>query len=335
MANLLKARVTYAPFEYPKAYDFFQKQQLAHWVPWEVQMGSDIDDWKMKLSDTDKHVIGSILKGFTQTEIFIQDYWSNKVANWFKKPEIQMMANTFAGFESIHAAGYSYLEESLGIQNYAAFLHDPASKAKIDRLIETKGKTKREIALSLAIFSGFNEGVNLFSSFAVLMSFAQRNMLKGLGQIVSWSVKDESLHSDAGCWLFREFIAENPDLFDDALKKEIYDAARVTVELEDTFIETAFEKGDLPNLSKHDLKNYIRHRANTKLQDLGLKSNWKNLDKEALQRLEWFSILSGGVELQDFFAQKSTAYSKGLADFEGIWDSGVTEIESEKELNHG
>jgi ribonucleoside-diphosphate reductase beta chain len=317
--SLLKPRVTYAPFEYQEAYDYFLKQQMAHWLFVEVQMGADIDDWKLKLSETDKHVIGSILKGFTQTEIFIQDYWSNKVANWFKKPEIQMMANTFAGFESIHAAGYSYLEESLGIQNYEAFLHDPVSKAKIDRLIETKGKSKREIALSLAIFSGFNEGVNLFSSFAVLMSFAQRNMLKGLGQIVAWSIKDESLHSEAGCWLFRTFVKENPDLLDDTLKQEIYDAARLTVQLEDDFIEKAFEKGDLPNLSKSDLKNYIRHRANTKLQDLGLKSNWKNLDKESLERMEWFSVLSSGVELQDFFAGRVTTYSKGLADFEEIW----------------
>ena len=319
MSNLLTPRVTYGPFEYEAAYQFFQKQQLAHWVPWEVQMGADVNDWKLNLTDTDKHVIGSILKGFTQTEIFVEDYWSNKVANWFKKPEIQMMANTFAGFESIHAAGYSYLEESLGIQNYESFLHDPSSKAKIDRLMNTKGKTKREIALSLAIFSAFNEGVNLFSSFAVLMSFSQRNMLKGLGQIVSWSIKDESLHSEAGCWLFRTFMSEHPELWTDELKKEIYDAARLTVELEDHFIQTAFSKGDLPNLSMHDLKNYIRYRANTKLNDLGLKQNWKNIDKTSLERLEWFDVLSSGVEMQDFFAQKVTAYSKGLADFEDVW----------------
>lgn len=317
--SITKPRPTYGPFEYPKYYDFFQKQQMAHWLPWEIQMGSDINDWKMSLSETDKQVIGSILKGFTQTEIFIEDYWSNRVANWFKKPEIQMMANTFAGFESIHAAGYSYLEESLGIQNYEAFLHEPTAKAKIDRLMETKGKTKREIALSLAIFSGFNEGVNLFASFAVLMSFPQRNLLKGLGQIVSWSIRDEALHSQAGCSLFRDFISENQDLWTDEFKKELYDAARLTVQLEDEFVDKAFGKGDLPNLSKYDLKNYIRYRANTKLQDLGLKQNWKNLDKESLERLSWFDVLSSGVELQDFFAQRVSEYSKSTASFEEIW----------------
>jgi ribonucleoside-diphosphate reductase beta chain len=294
---------------------------MAHWLFLEVQMGADIDDWKLKLSETDKSVISNILKGFTQAEVVISDYWSNKVANWFKKPEVQMMANTFAGFETIHAAGYSYLEESLGIQNYEAFLHDPVAKAKIDRLIDTKGKNKKEIALSLAIFSAFNEGVNLFSSFAVLMSFSQRNLLKGLGQIVSWSIRDESLHSEAGCWLFRTFIEENPEIWTDELKAEVYEAARLTVKLEDDFINKAFEQGDLPNLTAYDLKNYIRHRANTKLQDIGLKSNWKSIDKESLERMEWFSVLSSGVEMQDFFSGRVSTYSKCTADFEGMWDA--------------
>jgi len=319
MPNMLTPRPTYGPFEYPKYYDFFQKQQMAHWLPWEIQMASDINDWKMNLSETDRQVVGSILKGFTQTEIHVTDYWSNKVANWFKKPEIQMMANTFAGFESIHASGYSYLEESLGIQNYDAFLHEPTAKVKIDRLMETKRKTKHDIAMSLAIFSAFNEGVNLFSSFAVLMSFPQRNMLKGVGQIVSWSIRDEALHSQAGCSLFKDFIAENEDLWTDDFKKELYEAARLTVQLEDDFIDRAFQKGDLPNLTKSDLKNYIRYRCKTKLQDIGLKQNWKNLDKEALERLSWFDVLSSGVELQDFFAQKVSEYSKSTASFEEIW----------------
>jgi ribonucleoside-diphosphate reductase beta chain len=319
MPNLLVPRITYAPFEYQKAYDYFLKAQSSHWLFTEVQMGSDVNDWLTKMSDLDRHVIGSILKGFTQTEIFVEDYWSNKVANWFKKPEIQMMANTFAGFEAIHAAGYSYLEETLGIQNYESFLFEPAAKAKIDRLIDTRGKSPREIALSLAIFSAFNEGVNLFSSFAVLMSFPQRNMLKGLGQIVSWSVKDEQMHSEAGCWLFRELIKENPDLWTDDMKKEIYDAARTTVELEDAFIDRAFEHGNLPNLSKHDMKNYIRHRANLKLQELGLKQNWKNVDKKSVDAMQWFDVMTGGVELQDFFANRVVEYSKGSASFENIW----------------
>lgn len=317
---LLDKRIEYGPFEYEEAYSFWLKQQVSHWLHSEIQMASDVNDWKLKLSNTEKKVLGNTLKGFVQAEIFIEDYWSTKVSRWFKKPEIQMMAHTFGSFESIHAVSYSYLEETLGIQDYKSFLTEPAAKAKIDRLINTKGKTKEEIAKSLAIFSGFNEGVNLFSSFAILMSFSQRNLMKGLGQIIAFSIRDESLHSEAGCWLFRTFVKEYPEVLTDSLKQEIYEAARLTVQLEDDFIDRAFELGDLPNLTKNDLKNYIRYRANSKLQELGLKSNWKSIDKDALERLQWFSVLSSGVEQADFFASRNTAYSKSVASFENIWE---------------
>lgn len=317
---LLDKRLEYGPFEYEDAYSFWLKQQVSHWLHTEIQMASDVNDWKLKLSDTEKKVLGNTLKGFVQAEIFIEDYWSSKVSRWFKKPEIQMMAHTFGAFESIHAVSYSYLEETLGIQDYKSFLTEPAVKAKIDRLINTKGKSKEEIAKSLAIFSGFNEGVNLFSSFAILMSFSQRNLMKGLGQIIAFSIRDESLHSEAGCWLFRTFVKEYPEVFTTELKADIYEAARLTVQLEDTFIEKAFELGDLPNLKQSDLKNYIRYRANSKLQELGLSSNWKTIDKDSLERLQWFSVLSSGVEQADFFASRVSTYSKSIASFEDIWE---------------
>lgn len=318
--SLLTPRVTYAPFEYPAFYKFWELQQQSHWLHLEVSMASDINDWKMNLSESEKNVIGNILKGFTQSEIFIQEYWGSMVCKWFKKPEIQMMAATFAAFESIHAVSYAYLNQSLGLEDFSAFLHEPTAKAKIDRLISTKGKTKEEIAKSLAIFSAFNEGVNLFSSFAILLNFSRFNKMKGLGQIIAFSIKDESLHSDAGCWLFRTLISEFPEIWTDELKKEIYEAARVTVELEDAFIEKAFELGDIEGISAKDLKNFIRNRCNTKLEDLGLKKNWKNIDKESLKSMEWFDILSTGTSMQDFFSGRVSDYSKGVTDFSKIWE---------------
>lgn len=317
---LLKPRATYSPFEYPEAYRFWELQQQSHWLHSEVAMAGDINDWKQTLSESEKNVIGHILKGFTQSEVFIQEYWSSMISGWFKKPEIQMMAATFSAFESIHAVSYAYLNDSLGLNDFAAFLHEPTAKAKIDRLMETKGKSKAEIARSLAIFSAFNEGVNLFSSFAVLLNFSRFNKMKGLGQIIAFSIKDESLHSEAGCWLFRTLISEYPEIWTDDLKKEIYDAARLTIELEDKFIDKAFELGPIEGLTAHDLKAFIRNRCNTKLQDLGLKNNWKNIDKEALSRLSWFDILSAGVSHSDFFASRVSDYSKGNVDFSKIWD---------------
>lgn len=318
--SLMTPRATYAPFEYDQAYRYWELQQQSHWLHTEIAMASDINDWKMNLTDSERNVVGQILKGFTQSEVFIQEYWSQMVAKWFKKPEIQMMAATFSAFESIHAVSYAYLNDSLGLSDFAAFLHEPTAKAKIDRLMETKGKSKAEIARSLAIFSAFNEGVNLFSSFAVLLNFSRFNRMKGLGQIIAFSIKDESLHSEAGCWLFRTMIQEYPEIWTDELKQQIYQAARDTVELEDAFIDKAFELGPIEGLDPADLKAFIRHRCNTKLNDLTLKSNWKNIDKEALARLSWFDVLSSGVSHADFFASRVTDYSRGSIDFSKIWD---------------
>lgn len=318
--SLLNPRAAYAPFEYDQAYKYWELQQQSHWLHHEISMASDINDWKLNLTETEKNVIGHILKGFTQSEVFIQEYWGSMISNWFKKPEIQMMAATFSSFESIHAVSYAYLNQSLGLEDFEAFLHEPTAKAKIDRLITTKGKSKKDIARSLAIFSAFNEGVNLFSSFAVLLNFSRFNKMKGLGQIISFSIKDESLHSEAGCWLFKTFINEYPDVLDDELKKEIYDAARLTIELEDNFIDKAFSFGEVEGLTSTDMKAFIRHRANTKLTDIGLKKNWKSIDREALERMSWFDALSSGTQHADFFASRISDYSKGTADFSKIWN---------------
>lgn len=323
--SLTQKREVYKPFEYPKAFEFFEKQQQAHWLPTEVSMAGDINDWKTELNEVEKSVVGNVLKGFTQAEIHVEDYWSNKVAKWFKKPEIQMMANTFAGMEAIHMWGYSYLNDSLGLDDYAAFMEDKSTMAKLDRLKVIKGSTIEDKARSLAIFSGFTEGVHLFSSFAILLNFSRFNKLKGVGQIVTWSIRDESLHSEAGCWLFRQFCSENPGV-KEQIESDIYEAARLTVKLEDDFIDMCFGDAEIKDqelkkmfnvspvegLDKDDLKQYIRHRTNTKLQDLGYNSNWRNIDKEAIKRLEWFDALSAGVEFQDFFAQRVTTYSKGV-----------------------
>lgn len=324
---LLESRIEYKPFRYQKCYEYWLAQQQAHWLPTEVQMSSDLADWSERLTEQERRVIGGILKGFIQTELVVNDYWTRKVAAWFPHPEISMMCSAFGSFESIHGIGYAYLNDSLGIFDYDAFLKEPAAKAKIDRLVDTPSKTKEDIAKSLAIFSAFTEGVSLFSSFAALFNFSRFNKLKGVGQIITWSCRDEALHSEAGCYLFREFVKEYPEVWTDEVKKTIYDAARTTIELEDNFIDTVFEGNEVEGISSKDLKNFIRHRANTKLGELGLKMNWKNIDKEAIERMAWFDAMTNGVEHTDFFAQRVTSYSKGHIDFSKIFDKKVTKTD--------
>ena len=174
-----------------------------------------------------------------------------------------------------------------------------------------------ERAKSLSIFSAFTEGVNLFSSFAVLLSFKMRNKLKGVGQIVEWSVRDESLDSEAGCWLFRTLMKEEPRFKTKKLISEIEEAAQMSMKLEFDFIDKVFEMGDLENLTKEELKNFIKHRINTKMVDLGLKPivPASEIDKRALKTMKWFDAVIAGKQHTDFFASRVTNYSKGHLDW--------------------
>jgi ribonucleoside-diphosphate reductase beta chain len=317
MSNIIEERVVYKPFEYPKAHDFWLKQQQAHWLHTEVPMMSDINDWKQNLTETEKNIIGSILKGFAQTETIVNDYWSNLVTKWFRKPEVIKMAVTFGAFETIHAEAYSLLNEELGLDDFSEFLEDETTMAKIEALMNVRDShdgsvNYAEVARSLAIFSAFTEGVNLFSSFAVLLSFKLRNKLKGVGQIVEWSIRDESLHSEAGCWLFRQLLADNPELNTPELKKYVEDAARLSLKLELDFINKVYEMGDLEGCTQYDLTNFIKHRVNTKMKDLGYESIIEDIDEDSVVKMRWFDNLSGGKQHSDFFATRVTNYSKGV-----------------------
>jgi ribonucleoside-diphosphate reductase beta chain len=287
-------------------------------------MMSDLTDWNSNLNATEKNLIGSILKGFAQTETIVNDYWSGLVTKWFRKPEIIMMATTFGAFETIHAEAYSLLNETLGLDNFSEFLEDEATMAKIENLMVVRDsfngeKDLHEIAKSLAIFSAFTEGVNLFSSFAILLSFKLRNKLKGVGQIVEWSIRDESMHSEAGCWLFRTLIEENPHLKTKELEAAINEAALLSLKLELDFIDKVYELGDLEGCPKYDLQNFIKNRVNTKLGDLGYNPIITNIDMTAVERMKWFDHLSAGKQHTDFFANRVTNYSKGHM----TWDESI------------
>ena len=308
----------YKPFEYQTAFDFYKDQHRAHWLADEVPLASDLNDWKLKLTEPEKNLIGNILKSFAQTEVHVNDYWSTKVSVWFPKPEIQAMARVFADFESIHAEAYARLNEELGLDDFKAFLEDETSKAKIDRLVETPGESLEERALSLAIFSAFTEGVNLFSSFAILMSFQLRNLMKGTGQIVEWSVRDESLHSKAGCWLFRTLLEEQPELNTAELRSKVAEACQLSVQLEFDFIDKAFEMGDIDGLNISQLKNFIKARANEKMTELGYNAIYNDIDPGLLKQIEWFGHLTSGKTHQDFFAGRVTSYSKSTADWDDL-----------------
>lgn len=316
MLKINEERIEFKPFQYQWAYDYWFKQQNAHWLHTEINMQQDVIDWRENLNEKEKNVIGNILKGFTQTECEVGNYWSSYVPKWFPVPEIKMMAQTFGAFETIHAVAYSYLNDTLGLDDFSEFLEDEATMNKLKVLMDINPNTTdlSEIARSIALFSAAAEGIQLFSSFAVLLSFRRSNRLTGIGQQMIFSVRDESLHSEAGCKLFRTIVEEYPDIWNEKLRSDIYNGIHYAIQNEFTYINKVFELGDLDTISKEQLKNFMYDRANRKLVELNLKPVY-NVDKQLLKSMDWFYILVSGEQQTDFFANRETGYSKPNEDW--------------------
>jgi ribonucleoside-diphosphate reductase beta chain len=321
--GLFDHRVAYKPFEYPDYYtEGWLKQAQAFWLHTEIPMSGDVKDWNERLTPAEKNLVGNILLGFAQTECAVSDYWTQKVVSWFPKHEIQQMAMMFGSQETIHAVAYSYLNETLGLDDFEAFLHDEATMDRFDNLVAYNGSDRTGIGRSLAIFSAFAEGVSLYSAFAVLYSFQLRNLLKGIGQQMKWSVRDESLHSKMGCQLFRHMCEEDSTLLEEC-REDIIKAAEAMHDAEMNYIDKMFEMGDIEGMKSYDLKQFIKKRLNEKLVELGYVdlADFFAFDSSAADNLDWFYHLTGGVTHTDFFAIRPTDYSKANEgeDFEDIW----------------
>jgi ribonucleoside-diphosphate reductase beta chain len=300
-------------FEYPDFFEAYHKAQSSQWRPQEVSLESDIRDWQSATTE-EKEIIGGILRGFTQLECHVSDYWSG-VPNWFPKHEIAAVARAFALSEIVHAEAYNLLSDTLGLDEFEAFLGDPIAQQKIGYFLENRG-----IKESLAVFSGAGEGVSLFSSFAVLLSLNLTGRFKGIAQIISWSALDEQQHSDTGIALFRELIKEDPLTHEEAMM--ISQGFKTVLRNEEAFLDQIFNGRNLGTITLYDTKQYVRWRANERLTKLGLSIPLFQVDKEAADRIKsWFHPLMAGATSTDFFAQSKDGgnyVSKPTQDFTGV-----------------
>ena len=324
---LLDAKPIYKPFSYPWAYDAWLLQQKIHWLPEEVPLADDVKDWKKNLTPGEKHLLTQIFRFFTQADIEVNNCYMQNYAQVFKPTEIQMMIAAFSNIETVHIAAYSHLLDTIGMPEteYQAFMKYKEMKDKYDYMQKFGVETPKAIAITLAVFGAFTEGLQLFASFAILLNFQRFNKMKGMGQIVTWSVRDETLHTNSMIKLFRTFIQEYPDIWTEELRSEIYEACATIVHFEDAFIDLAFEVGDVQGLTAREVKKYIRYIADRRLLQLGLKEIYMVEENP----LPWLDEILNGVEFANFFENRVTEYSKAAT--VGTWDDVFDEVDAARE----
>jgi len=219
--SLLDARAVYKPFQYPWAYDAWLIQQRSHWLPEEVPLADDVKDWRRNLNDAERNLLTQIFRFFTQADVEVNNCYMKHYSQVFKPTEVQMMLSAFSNIETIHISAYSHLLDTLGIPEaeYQAFLKYKEMKDKYDYMQQWGVDTPEDVAKTLAVFGAFTEGLQLFASFAILLNFPRFNKMKGMGQIVTWSARDESLHTNSIIKLFHTFIEENPHVWTDEMRR--------------------------------------------------------------------------------------------------------------------
>ena len=313
--GLLESSHSYKPFRYPWAFDFWKRQQQIHWMPEEVPLGEDCKDWAIKLNESERNLLTQIFRFFTQSDVEVNDNYMERYSRVFKPTEIKMMMSAFSNMETIHIAAYALLLETIGMPEteFSSFLKYKEMSDKHDYMQNFDINSNKNIAKTLAMFGAFTEGLQLFASFAMLLNFPRFNKMRGMGQIISWSVRDESLHCEGMIKLFHEFTKET-ECLTKSVKNEIIECCQNVVSLEDNFIDLAFEMGSVEGMCPQDIKKYIRYIANWRLDQLKLEKIYDVQEHP----LPWLTEILNGVEHANFFEARATEYSKVAT--KGSWE---------------
>ncbi len=318
--SLLSANPVYKPFHYPWAYDAWLQQQRIHWLPEEVPLADDVKDWQKNLTKEERNLLTQIFRFFVQADVEVNNCYMGHYSRVFKPTEVCMMLASFSNTETIHIAAYSYLLDTIGMPEveYEAFLRIKEMRDKYEYMQSFNTSTKLDIAKTLAMFGAFTEGLQLFASFAILLNFPRFNKMKGMGQIVTWSARDETLHTNSIIRLFHTFLSENPEVKSKDLFEDLKNACSIVVGHEDSFIDKAFELGGVEGLDAENVKKYIRYIADNRLNQLGINPIY-NVGKNPLPYMD---EMLNSLEHANFFESRATEYSRAAT--QGTWDEAFS-----------
>ena len=312
--SLLEPNKAYKPFSYPWAVDFAVKHEHLHWGEWEAKLQDDVMQWQTKLNEVEKNHITQILRLFTQSDVAVGTNYLEHYIPKFKNNEIRAMLTSFANREFTHQRSYALLNDTLGLpeEEFSAFTAVDEMKDKLEFMANIDTNSLAGLAKAVAR-SAINEGMSLFSAFVMLINYTRFGKMKGMGEIVQWSIRDETIHADGMTKLFREFCKEHPRIVNDEFKADIYGMVREAVMLEDKVIDLAYQMGEIEGLKASEVKQYIRYIADRRLIQLGLKGNYQVKENP----LDWLEPLISTSSFDNFFETTVTEYSSnGLA---GDW----------------
>lgn len=326
--SLLEARAIYKPLAYPWAFSAFQTQNSILWLPEEVPMGDDVADWKKKLTDNERALLTQVFRFFVQADVGVNESYLTNYMQVFKPTEVRMMLSAFANMESIHVHGYAFLIDTLGMPEteFSAFLDYKEMRDKWEYMQQFGVGSARDVALTLAAFGAGIEGLSLFASFAILLSFPRRGLMKGMGQIVAWSSRDETLHTLSMIRLFHTFLSENPKIWNKEFQWKVATNFHQIATHENAFVRLAFAQGGIEGITEQEVQDYITYLAIRRLTQLGVPQPmiaWWFPRESEHNPLPWLDEMMSAIEHANFFEARATEYQKAAT--EGSWEDAFNE----------
>jgi ribonucleoside-diphosphate reductase beta chain len=319
---LLEESKSYKPFSYPWAVEYAIKSEKAHWGEWEAKLQDDVAQWNNgKLTDAERNHITQILRLFTQSDVQVGTNYLESYIPKFKNNEIRAMLTSFANREFVHQRSYALLNDTLGLpeSEFSAFAAVKEMSGKLEFMSDIDVGSQSGLCKAVAR-SVINEGMSLFSAFVMLLNYQRYGKMRGMCEIVEWSIRDESMHCEGMVRLFRTFCEEHPRIVTDAFKSNIYQMVRNAVSLEDAVIDLAYEMGNLEGLSSEEVKSYIRYIADRRLIQLGLKGNYGVKENP----LPWVDWIIAGDSHKNFFEGVVTDYNAaGISGDDWGWGSAA------------
>lgn len=312
--DIFQPRINILPYKYPQLLQYKDAIRHSYWIDTEFNFTTDIDDFKTKISDSERECIKRTMLAIAQIEVSVKTFW----ADMYKRmpiTEIGDVGMTFAESEVRHKDAYARLLRILGLEEeFERVVEIPAIKNRINYLKKyldgTRSRSNKMYTKSVLLFSLFIEHISLFSQFLIMMSFnKEKNLFKGISNVVEATSKEEDIHGNFGAEIINIIKTENPEWFDDEFNDLIYSASQKAYQAECGILDWIFEYGELEFLSKETVKNFIMNRFNNSLKRINMNPIF-DVNIYELEKTLWFDVEITSTKEGDFFYKKQIDYNK-------------------------
>lgn len=312
--DIFKKRTSLKPYEYPELAQYVDAVRHSYWIHTEFNFTSDVNDFKVNISDSERDAIKKTMLAIAQIEVAVKTFWGN-LYNKMPKPEIGAVGFTFADSEVRHMDAYAHLLEILGLnEEFEKLTEVPVMKQRIEYLNKvislSRTNENREFTESVLLFSLFVEHVSLFSQFLIMMSFNKhKNVFKGMSNAVEATSKEEQIHGLFGIDLINIIRTEHPEWFDKVQEEKVQALCKEAYEAEAGIIDWIFEAGELDFMPAATVKEFVKSRMNNSLKSIGYEPVFE-IDEAVVEETDWFDEEVIATKHVDFFQKRSINYNK-------------------------